>query len=116
MGDFRKEWRNAKDKHKKDLDMSKVADKQNFGPKLDTYEEKRSAYDKLSPDKQTKAKKDEVIAAAKNAADAGTEYIKALQAVESSSSGAKKQAAHDLLTVLGVNIVRILRNVEKGKF
>lgn len=115
-------WKDAKTQAARGLDMKNVSDKQNFGPKLDTYETQLKAYQKLSdqlarkPDdaKEAAAKK-KVLDAAKAAHLAGQQYLKALQVIEKGSTGPTHKAAYDLSTTLAMDILDPLGKVVTGK-
>lgn len=116
-------WKKAKDKYKKDLDMSKVSDKQNFGGKLDKYAEKLKAYEaveeklKMKPDAaKSAAAKDAVKKAADEALAALAVYGHDLQFFEKSCTDAGKKAAKVLLDVLTVGISRELTAAKEGRF
>lgn len=116
-------WKNAKDKYKKDLDMSKVSDKQNFGSKLDKYAEKVKAYEageeklKMKPDAaKSAAAKDAVKKAASEALSALAVYAKDLKYFEASCTGAGKTAAEALLNILLFGISRDLTAAKDGRF
>lgn len=123
---LRDEWKVAKAKAEKVLDMKKdVADKQNFGPKLDAYEAEVKAYHKLSdqlarnPDEaKDAAARKKVMAAALAAQKAGAVYLASLTKIEKDAAGragAKAKAAHDLSTVLAMSILESLQKVMKGQ-
>ncbi|CAN7739909.1 hypothetical protein [Variovorax sp. LjRoot178] len=115
-------WKKAKDKYKKDLDMTKVADKQNFGSRLDKFAEKVKAYEvleeklKMKPDSaKSKAAKDAVKKAATEALTALAVYAKDLKYFEATCVGAGKTAAAALLNVLLFDISRTLTDATEGR-
>jgi predicted TPR repeat methyltransferase len=115
---LRDEWKQAKAANRA-LDVSKVADKAKFGPKLDKYETACEAYLKLTKanadDKKQDAAKKAVMAAARDAFQAGGTYLQALHFIEKNGTQqAEKAAAAKLKEELTVNLLRRLDSVAKG--
>ena len=123
MASLREEWKQAKATATANgLDLTKVADKEKFGPKLDTYENEEKAYDAFMEKNATnpnaakeKAAKKKVIDAAKAAEAAGGKYGAALTQVENHYTGATKAAAGKLSTAL-MKILVPLRKAAAGQF
>ena len=119
---LRDEWKVAKAKYSKDLDMTKVVDKLNYGGLLDVYEAKVKAYEKLmdtlakKPDaKKAKAAMDAVKLAATSAIKAGAAYAVSLHVIEKGTpEGPTKVAAQKLANVIMFDIGRELEAGAKG--
>lgn len=121
--ELRQLWKDAKDRQKKTLDMSKVSTKTKLGPALDKFQELVDAHDKLAdklqknPDEAKEKKaKDAVKAAAKVALNACVDYIKSLQQIVKHSDNPTRDAADELLTVLTYHISDRLVKATKGEF
>jgi hypothetical protein len=119
---LRDQWKEAKAQAARAFDMKDVADKQRFGPKLDTYEAELKSYQKLwgklstNPDKAKEdAARKKVRDAAKAAVLAGQGYLRALQVIIKGSTGAIHKAADDLSDTLARDILDPLIDVATGK-
>jgi hypothetical protein len=118
---LREVWQDVKKRHKSTLDMAKVSDKQNFGPKLDVMEQKVAAYHKLeeklalNPDPaKSKAAKDAAVRAAKEAQAASVVYMKDLKFFAGSLPNPERAAAEDLFNVLTMDIVSQINRIANG--
>ena len=119
---LRDQWKKAKAEASKAFDLSKLVDKEDFGPKLDKYEAACADYRKLyknslnPPDAKVTAVKNAAKAAADKAGKAGAVYLQGVEFLEKNSTGATQKAAHALGTVLAVRILGQLRAVSDGNF